>query len=633
MIGAARRGPIWIYMRSDNLLSVGVILAAALLVYANSLSNGFVWDDHIMVEGNDFVSEPANLKHLLNWRYYTGTHAVTAGTRPVFLASLLVDRFFWGSNPAGYHLTNVFLHAANSVLVYGLAAALFSAATVPLLSGLLFALHPIGTEAVNAVSFRSDLLAAFFLFSGLWAYLGARRAGKKAAIFLIAGSIFFYGLGLLSKEMAVTLPALVLLVEFYFPDPRQRRLRRGWALAGYALVGASFIGFWAPRFHYRGLWTPPRTQTAGLLPLSVPHKGRVFSASPPAWAELYKDRRVWARTMTHVFADYFRLLVFPRTLSADRAPRLSEGWREPGVLLSGVVLVLLLVSAMFLRGASAPAGFGLAWCFVALLPVSGILPLYNPVAERYLYAVAAGFCWTLAAGLGAVMERRRVLGVGLAGLILTAYAARTFVRNRDWNSDAALFLKASPGEDRSPRTHYIRAMLLRERGQSAPVMAELKEALRLHPGFAEAWLALGLEYARSGKPSAARPCFEKAIAFDPGNPSASFIFAEFLNANGDFERAAELYRGALDLEPGYLEAWVNLGALYRDRGDYARSRACYEKAVVLAGQDPVPFYSYGLLLEKAGELGRAKYFYKEALARNPGYGPARAALGRGKRRD
>lgn len=139
-----------------HLAAAVLIVSAVLLAYSNSLLNGFTWDDHLYVEANPLLAHPSNLALLLDWRYYAGTQGVLAGSRPVFLASLLADRALWGFSPWGYHLTNALLHAADALWVYALAWTAVPVWPAALLAGMIFALHPATTEAVNAVSFRSD---------------------------------------------------------------------------------------------------------------------------------------------------------------------------------------------------------------------------------------------------------------------------------------------------------------------------------------------------------------------------------------------------------------------------------------------------------------------------------------------
>ena len=584
-----------------------VIVSAVLIVYANSLTNGFVWDDHIYVEGNPFLADPANIRHLFDWRFYTGVHEVLAGSRPVFLASLLIDKAVWGAAAWGHHLTNTLLHAANSLWVYALVWAIAPSLPLALLAGLLFALHPVQTEAVNAICFRSDLLAAFFVFASLWTYLRLRSASNRSAFFLVAASAVFFGLGLLSKEMAASLPVLVLLTESYFGSAPGRARRLALALSAYALVAAAFFVFWSPRFHYAGLESAAaRLSAPGTLEMPALARNSVFASPSSEWAELYRNRSVWLWTTGGSFAVYFKLLIAPASLVADRAPILLRSGLEPRALASFVFVGAFLAYAFLMRRRHPASAFGVAWCFAALIPVSGLFPLFNPVAERYLYLVAAGAAWAIASAVEALASRRPAPAAALAVLILLAYGARTHARNRDWESDESLFLTSARPAAQSSRASLLRGGVLQESGRPLEAAAQYEEAVRLDPRFAGAWLDLGTTYGIIREHAKARVAFETAVSLSPGNPVMPFSYAVHLSRAGKPREAEIQYRAALKLEPGYLQAWVNLGALYRDSGRPREAEACYKKALALAPNDPFPRYAYGLFLKRYPRFAPAR---------------------------
>ncbi|MBI5211566.1 MAG: tetratricopeptide repeat protein [Elusimicrobia bacterium] len=620
-------------------LTAGILIVAAVFAaYAGSLRNGFVWDDHIYVQSNPFMQDPANIRRLIEPRYYTGRHEVLAGSRPVFLASLLVDRRLWGFSPYGYHLTNLLLHAADSLWVYALALAFIPSWPLCLLAGLLFGLHPAQTEAVNAVSFRCDLLAAFFTFSGLWVYLKARR-GPLA---LVAASGLLFGLGLLSKEMAASLPLLVLLVELYFPEPKGRRGRLALAMTVFALVAAVYGGFWYERFRYAAPAEAADDEPARAAPgpgskASPPpiRKGRFFPPSSPETEELRRDRAVRLWTMSRAAAEYAALLVVPDTLAADRAPVIVRRAMSKSVAVSWAVLGLLLFYAAAWRRKDPVSAFGVAWCFATLLPVSGLWPLFNPVAERYLYMVTPGFALALVSAgraFAATAQRRGPWWTAAAvAMVLLAYGLRTRSRSRDWSSDKSLFLLGKHHDRQTARASFIRGNILRNEGRAAEAAREYQAALRLNPGFAEAWLNLGMTFGGVGDRARAVECFEKAVSLQPLNPVLQFGFAMYLAYAGDTQGAAKRYLSAVGLEPRYVEAWVNLAALYRDTGNLGGARFCYDKAVSLAPADPIAYYSYAILLEKTGENAAARRLYLRALAIDPSFKAARTALAAARR--
>ncbi|MBI3549117.1 MAG: tetratricopeptide repeat protein [Elusimicrobia bacterium] len=628
----------------------GLLAALILAAYAVTLRNGFVGDDHIYVEGNPFVQSPRNLRVLLSPRFYLGTHEVLVGERPVFLGSLLVDRALWGGRPGGYHLTSAVLHAANAVLVFALALGLGLAPAPAFLGTLLFGLHPAATEAVNAVSFRADLLSTLFLLTSLLLYLRAREAPPRRDLALVGGAAAAFGLALLSKEMAASLPFLIVAVEYLFPAPRGRLLRGAVAFAAFAVVGCAYAGFWSTRFHYGGMETASAMRSAaeriaaamptapgpGSLLLGL-ERGHIMTPSAWEWNSLFADRAALAATMARAAFTYLGLLVFPLALAVDRAPVVAAAWRDPGALAGAAGLLALAAAAVALRRRRPGLAFAAVWCLAALLPVSNVIPLYNPVAERYLYlaaaAVALAAAWAAEAA-AATWPRRRSAGalelsapVALGLVVAAAFGARTVRRNLDWRDDRSLYFSATRGTPQNSGASLVRGNLFLEEGKFREAADQFLKGIERRPAFTEAWLGLARAYAGLGDAARAEESFLKAESASPKDPAPRAVHAMFLAATGADARAVDKYREAVALEPAYTEAWVNLGALYRDNGKFDDARVCYERALrTAAPQDALPEYAYGTMLEKKGDREGALAHYRAALARNQAFEPARRRI-------
>ena len=630
--------------RTSRKFYAALAVAAALAAYGNSLKNSFIGDDHLYVENNPFVKEPRNLAYLVDPRYYLGKHQVLVGNRPVFLASLLTDRLLWHDNPAGYHATNVLLHAANTYLVYTVAGGLGASASAAFWPALFFGLHPVQTEAVNVVSFRADLLCTLFFLLALLSYLAARRHEKPVSGLWLGCSAACFALAILSKEMAATFPAIALLVEYYFPAARGRRYRIPAACAAFLIVACAYAGFWSTRFHYGGMagvsvFQSAAERMAAAMP-TAPVRGwfhlgiereRIFNQSPWEWNSLFSDRSAFARAIVRSLGTYLWLFVFPLHLVADRAPILTAHWTDAGTLLSLLAIGTLAAYAITISRRDAPSAFGAAWCLIAIAPVLNLIPLYNPVAERYLYLVTVGVSLMMGSAVARCSESRsntvRTAGLLIGCLIAAAFGARTFARNLDWRSERALYLQNEDDGEQSSNASFIRAGLLEEDGHLIEASNEYRASLSKRPGFVEALLGLGKVEGELGDRAGARREYERALAASPNDPMVAMIYAVFLAKNGLNGDAVALYRRAIAIAPDYLQAWVNLGALYRDQGKFKEAKECYEQAIRLAPPgDPLPFYSYATLLEKTGDWKGAMARYHDALERNPGFEPARARL-------
>jgi len=538
----------------DLLFGVGptravVVFLSACGIYAGALSNGFVWDDHILVTRNEFVSAPSNLIRLLDPQFYLEKQGVLAQSRPVFLASLLLDRLIFGAAAWGAHLSSVVLHACNALLVYRLALAF----SVPgaFLAGLFFSLHPALSEAVLGISFRADPLAAFFCLLGL---LLARRGPRG-----LVGIAACFALGLLSKPSVAVLPLLIFGAEFYWPTGLWDRRRGFWAVAVFAAVLAVWFTFFIPRFRYSGIGVD-RFDVQAEMDLKGGGQSfdsgkvrYVFDPSPPMWDAIYSDRHLRARTMIGVFGDYFGLLVRGGPVIVDRAPHLVTDFIDHRFFV-GLILLLVTLSGVFVLPPS--TAFGLFFILIALLPVSGIAPLYNPIAERYLYLPAIGAAFVFAG-----LFWGNALRLGAAVALLSWYAWGTAQRVPDWKSDRTLFEATAPPDTQSPRVFYNRAKERWKAGNPVAAYEDYKVALRMHPRYAEAWLNVGTLLRASGKSVKAERAYKRAVSLSPHSPLPAFVFGKWLAERGEKKRAKALFEKAVEIYPHYEPAVLRLEAM------------------------------------------------------------------------
>jgi len=403
-----------------------LLVLAALAAHALSLGNAFVWDDAYNVVDNAAIRDLGRVPSFFTQAW--GAQAEDAGARainttywrPLALTSYALDHALWGLAPAGFHLTQVLLHAAATCLVWRLARRLLGARprahAVAFAAALPFAWHPVHTEAVDVISYRTDLMAGLALLAGLVVWLGPPGRGAAAASRArLLGVPLIYAAGLASKEMAITLPLSIALIEALeiteAPSWRARALRLiplGLVAGGYLLLRAALLAD-APSFSYFG--------------------------DLPRW-------RV-ALTMIEVFGLYARLLVAPWPLNPwydwSVLPPV-EGLGDAGVWV-GLVVALAWLGAAARAWRRAPA---ITWALVSLpltlLPVSHVADLVVGAGERYLYAASAGpliaLAWLLLGFEGLAPARR--LARGSLVLLLLVWLGLTQVRTLDWRSDRAV---------------------------------------------------------------------------------------------------------------------------------------------------------------------------------------------------
>lgn len=615
--------------KTGSLIGILLVIVVSLAVYANTLSNFFVYDDFAVVVDNASIKQWNNLPSLFNSNYFRSFGEFSY--RPVVTLTYFLDYWLWQLKPVGYHLTNLLLHTLNGVLLYFLLLGILKRPGVSLASALLFTGHPVTSEAVNAIGFREDLLAFAFCLLSFLAYLkiSSSNSRRKGYMLLSAGAFF---LALFSKEMALILPLLFLVYELCFRRDFLSAVREKRAFYfGLLLV----LGFYClVRFcllqHPAGPEIPP-----------VPLYLRILR-------------------MSRIIFFYLRLLLLPFRLSVEYVCPIPSSFREPAVLLS--VLGLLAVTALSVRNFRRfpEFVFGGWWFFLALLPVSSLIPLYNPAAERYLYIPAVGFCLVLGLAGEALFIRMRAPAKYLLPVILLSilisYSVRTTIRNRDWKDALTFCRKTIATCPESARFHNNLGCIYNAAGKKEEALTSFKKAAELDPDDAEVYINLGVAYNALGRMEEAAVSLKKAVELDPDYAAAHYNFGMVYHAAGkneeaiaSFEKAVELdpdfaeaynnlgavynaagkreeaiaaCKKAIELRPGYARAYNNLGNVYRALGRKEAAIAAYKNSLELDRDEEIVYCNLGMVYEEAGRREEAIASFRKAIEFNPAFARA-----------
>jgi len=498
-------------------LGVALVLLLALGAYGNSLGNGFAYDDVHIVERHPAVAS-GDASRAATASYWPPERPGARGNlyRPLTLVSFTVERRLWGLNPLPFHAANVAAHAAASLLVFLLLARLGVGAGGRTVGAGLFALHPVHTEAVANVVGRGELYSALFVLAACLLHLRGREWGPGARSARVLGVAGLYLLALASKEMAVTLPALLLLLEALRDDERSYLARLLDDLPLFLLLGATLAAFFGLRHQVLGVFLGDEA-TSSFLSLGT---GERLLTALSLWPE------------------YLRLLVFPVDLSSSYHPGVvfpATSW-EPRVWTGLLVVLGLALVALRTRRAEPMVAAGIGWFAVTILPVSNLLfPTGVVLAERTLYLPSVGLAFVAAGGVraaNALPSRRRVALGSAAAVVASLLLLRTVTRNPTWES-----------------TERVMRTLARE-----------------HPESQIAIRARARGLVERGRTREAGELFEIALTFAPGSYSLMGEAAEFFLEEGDSVRADSLLRRAIELRPGHSAPYEYLAETLIRRG-------------------------------------------------------------------
>lgn len=522
-----------------------IVALAAVAAYINGIQNGFVYDDSVQVVKNYWITSPSYLRDIFTSGVWGFNRMPTNYYRPLMHISYMAVYHAAGLKPAAFHALNVLVHAGASVMVYAVTRLLlgdkggtgFRAQFPALTAGLIFALHPIHTEAVDWVAGLPDLLMALFCLLSLYFYVRARKTPGSARQWYVTVSLASFMLAALSKEPALTLPLV-----FAAYDMSARDLPHG--LAGYARRYGTYIA-----------------ATAAYLALRVYALGG-FAPNPAAG-----DIGFYAAALKAVLllGMYIEKLVFPVDLNLYHALPPASGM----ALLAPAVLVAAFFAAMLtsLRK-NRMVFFGLVAVLAALLPVLYLPGVgRNPFAERYLYLPSFGlsFLAALAAKKSISGARGVYPAAAVVAVVTVLFAAGTVARNPVWKDDLTLWSDVVSKSPSEPVPWNALGIAMDAAGRREDAASCYKEAVKLDPDMAEALVNLGNYYNRAGRLDEAEAQYKEAIVNGDSSIAHNNLGVVYART-GRYGLAVDEFRAAIKKDAKYVDAYRNLARAYKKMG-------------------------------------------------------------------
>ena len=564
-----------------------LVAALAAGVYANAVGNDFALDDVPLVREDPRVQSLARLPELVTEPYW-GPGSTAGLYRPLTSVSYALNRALTGPGASGFHAGNVLLHALVCVLVWFTARRAGTVYGTALAAALLFAAHPIHTEAVANVAGRAELLAAG-LALGAWL---AHRNGR------LVGAGVLFALAMLSKESAVLAPLL------FLADDAQRR-RSGERTPSLLRAGGVHAGALAVVLAMRVAVLGGIGGAEDAIRLDNP---AAFAAVPVRWA-----------TALWVHARALLLVLWPARLSSDYsldAIPLVTSPADPGLWAGAASVAVVVVCVAVGWRRSRPVFLGALSWLVFVLPASNLLfPTGTLLGERLLYLPSWGICLLAGHALAWAWTRRaaRVAVAGGTTVILVALAARTLARNPDWRDNATLALHDVAVQPRSAKLHAGAGIVLQGRGEHARARAHYERALALYPDYAQVHHNLGVLLEAEGDAAGATHHLQEAIRLAPDNPRPYKTLAPLLESSGRVDEALEAYARGTAADPPDLPLRFNHGRALAAAGRREEARRVLG-ALATADTSGVPgTLARALMAEIEGDAAAAAAAYRRVM--------------------
>lgn len=570
-----------------------LLLLLGVIVWARSIHGSFVnYDTPWLVIENPLLSggDPSIVPAIFTDLSLSTRLLLGAEYLPIRDLSVLADFAVFGTSWWGHHTHNLLWYLLSCGLLLSVFQTLLKDDRKAWLAAAVYMVHPLHVESVSWLASRKDVISLAFFFASI---LGWLRGGWRWGV----ASVFCLGLAYWSKNTAITLPAVLVVLSLL--HARQSPLRLRWWLQWIPYGLLALLGL-ALTFHVGGMvsmLSPVRADSAwGVLTIEVQVIGR-----------------------------YLRMIVAPYGLSVRYPEPEVASLIAPMFLLGLAALGGLLASAAALCRARPVVSLGILWFFITLLPVSQIVPIQNLIADRYLLIPSAGLILAAVSCLPASLLRKPAGVAAAAGILLTLSAA-TWQRSAVWHSSQALWADLV---EKNPADPYGWTSLIGvavEDGRLDDADLLVGQGLTVLPDEASLLQSRGIVAMKRGKLADAEEAFVEALILDPDLRKSRYNLMLSLDGQGRSEAAVEVGRALVSEHPLYEAAWNGLGAVYIDLGQPEAAQAALEEAYALNPYSVSTNTNLGNAAFLLGDSVSAEGWWRAVLRLEPGNDYARRGL-------
>lgn len=586
------------------------LIFITLAIYWQTGSHEFVsLDDDMFVTDNVNVKSGLTEKNII-WLF---NPVPGAGWHPVTWISHIFDFQIYGNQPRGHHLTNVFIHAATTILIYFLFIYLTGSNLKSIFVAGLFSLHPLQVESVAWVAERRNVLFALFWFLTLLCYSIYVKNGKiKFYIF----SILFFLFGIMSKPMIITLPVVMLLIDFW-PLNRYSILKNDGGIERFI-----FSFTIAKRLLLEKIPFIILSTISILITLNIPTIAELIPGAQDLSFELRAANAITS------YVKYIARMFWPTDLAVYYPmPNSIPLWQ---VIFSLLILISISVAVIW-HGVRKPyLVVGWFWFLITLVPVIGIIQFgTHAMADRYMYVSGVGLFLVVAWGVPDITktishQKHVVLALALVVLLICTYLTNNQLAY--WKDSISLYRHTLRVTNNNILIHNNLGVALGEKGFLDEAMLEFAKSIAIFPDYYRAHNNYGLALAGTGRLEEAILEYRRAIEINPNFSDAHNNLGLALASMGRLDESIAEYAKALAISPDHLSAYNNLGLALVGKGELDRAIDVFRKAIAI---DPACFeahYNLGRTFARQGHIPLAIQEYKKVLEIKPDSAEARKSL-------
>ena len=574
-------------------------------------------DDGVYITENRHIQDGLTFEGV-TWAFKT----VHAGHwHPLTWLSHMLDSQIYGLKPSGHHLTNLIFHIANTLLLFLVLRRMTGALWRSCFVAALFALHPLRVESVAWVAERKDVLSTFFWMLTMWTYVRYIERPKLHRYLL---ALLFFALGLMSKPMLVTLPFVLLLIDY-------------WPLGRFQLPPSSTS---LKSSNSKPINTSNQVslalrlirEKAPFFLLSVASSILTVFAAQKVGALIQLEYRPFETRIANVlvsYVSYIAKMIWPQHLAVFYPYQQTlPMWKVVG---SGLFLVSVSILVIRIARKLPYLVVGWFWYIGTLVPVIGLFQAgIQAMADRFTYVPLIGLfimiTWSLKDILVGWRHRSIALSIS-AGLLLSLSMIVTRLQVKYWQNDIMLFEHSLAVTSDNFIIHDTLGVSLMRQGKIQEAIAHYTEALRIAPGFAQAHYNLGVALERQGRTQEATVRYVEALRLAPDLVQAHINLGALLAGQGKTQEAMTHYTEALRIKEDDADTHYNLGIALAEQGKIQEAIAHYTEALRIAPGFAQAHYNLGVIFLSQGKIQEAILHFAKAVQIKPNYAKAHNNLG------
>src|SRR5664280_1443593 len=628
--------------RHKNLIPVLICLALAILTVITfwSLKDcGFIaLDDNIYVYENAYVQSGLNAHSI--GQAFSSELAKVGHWHPLTWLSLMLDYQIFGLNPQGFHLVNLLFHVMNTLLLFLILRRMTTNLWPSAFVAALFAIHPLHVESVAWIAERKDVLSTFFWMLTLGAYsYYVESPGFRRYCFVF----LFFALGLMAKPMLVTLPFVLLLLDYWplrrFQERRQdqkvqteksklltsdKKKKKSKKNDVVTVKETLEVKKPADPEYKWSLIYPLLWEKVPLFVLVILSSLATYMAAQSAGAVTSIEKLPLGVRIGNAFVSYIAYIgkmIWPSNLAVFYPyPKGLILWQ----VIGSVLLLIAITLVVIWRAKKSPyLATGWLWYAGTLVPVIGIVQAgVQAMADRYTYISLIGLFIMVAWGLPELLKKwkyRKEILFTASALIILCLSIITWTQVGYWQNSISLFDYTLKVTDNNWFTYSSRGNTYYDLGNYQQAIEDYDRAIEIKPGYAEAYSNRGIAYHKLGNYKHAIADLSRAIEIKPGYAMAYNNRGNAYNVLGNYSQAIEDYGRAIEIKPGYAEAYYNRGTSYNSIGNYQQAIADLKRAIEIKPVYPEAYINRGFAYKGLGNYQQAIEDYGRAIDTKPDY--------------